>query len=306
MARQSIPRGQLARTAMAVDRNESTRGPGVMSRLCIVMLSLAGVVPMTAVAKSVSSPADLGPSDYWAYIEATKGALARAESRAATPMSVVLPDPTLGGVGVTGQLIASNNVTAAGPSTTVNAQLSYNGALAFDMEIDLRSLATFDLAAFGPAGPAANVRVVGSGIGGVTGNFFGPVGQASASTFGFVTIYETNASGAASTIVRTFEVRGSFTDTPIDDVVMLNRNELYKVIVRSTADIRLLNVDNVNLSAYMIMDPLFSSETDGVDVFVSAGAMPVPLPGTAWLLGAGLMMVGARTRTRRHARAAAP
>lgn len=269
----------------------------------LIPMLFSGLVvflPAAAVAKSITSPSELGPSDYWAYTEATNGAFARTEDRGTTPVSVNLPDPVIGGVGVSGNLTASNDRTIAGPGTNVNAQLTYSGAPAFDTDIDLRSLVTFDLAAFGAPGAAASVRVIGSGIGGVTGNFFGQFGQASASSFGYVTIYQTDANGAPSSIVRTFEVRGNLTNTPINDIVTLDRNELYKVIVRSTADIHLFNVSSFDLSAYMIVDPVFSSETAGVDVFVSSGAAPVPLPGAAWLFGAGLFAVMARAR-RGHA-----
>jgi hypothetical protein len=273
---------------------KATAARQAMRAVCTLMLGLAVALPQAVFAKSVSSPADLGPSDYWAYIEATKGALARAESRDSQPVSVVLPDPTIGGIGVTGLLSATNDVGVTGPGTLVNAQIKYDGALAFDTDIDLRSLVTFDLAAFGPAGPAADVRIVGGAAGGVFGNFFGQFGKASATRQGYVTVYETDANGNPSTIVKTYD--GCCTGPSFTDVLTLNRNELYKVIVRSIVDISLFNVDQVDLTAYMFMDPRFSSETPGVQAIVSQGAAPVPLPPTVWLAGMGLLTIGVRVR----------
>lgn len=253
-------------------------------------------LPLTLPAKGITSPGDLGPADYWAWIEATNGAFPRAESRNTTPVSINLANPIINGVAVVGNLEASNDLTSTGPGTSVYANLSYSGAPAFDTDIDLRSLVTFDLAAFGAPGSAANVRVTGYGIGGRVGYVFGPSGQVYATSSGYLTIYSTDASGAIDSFVKTFEVPGNLSSTPIDDIITLNRNELYKVIVRSYIDARVFNMDSFDLSAYMILDPMFTSETAGVDVFVSPGAAPVPLPGAALLFGAGLGAALVRSR----------
>jgi hypothetical protein len=259
---------------------------------CAIALSLALALPATALAVSVTSPANLGSTDFWAYAEATNGALARVEERGPTPATVNLIDPTVGGIALTGNLSAYNLTSITGPTTTVNAQLAYNGDAAFNTDIDLRSLVTFDVAAFGPAG-TASVGIVGSGIGGVTGNVFGQFGQASAVVSGYVTLYETTISGGFGAIVDSWYIPGGFVATPINDVVTLNTNELYKVIVRSNADIRLFNIDAFNLTAYMIVDPTFTSLTEGVTVAVSPGAAPVvPLPAALWLFATALGLLG--------------
>ena len=258
----------------------------MMKCLLLCSVLLVCLIPRPGAAISVTSPGDLAAADFWAYVDATNGALSRIEDRGSSAVGVETLHPVIGGIGVSGNLTAENATTAGGPATTVNANLTYSGATAFDTSITLYSQVIFDLAAFG-TGSQASVRINGGGIGGVTGNFFGQFGQASATTSGYVTVYETNATGGYGAIVDSWSIPSSFTDTVIDSVLTLDTSRLYKVIVRSQADIRLFNVDNFNLSAYMIADPVFTSETAGVDVFVSPGASPVPLPGAVWLIGSG-------------------
>jgi len=134
---------------------------------------LLSVTPITSHAVAVTSPANLGPADFWVWIEATNGAFNRVEERDTSPVSLDLTDPVIGGATLSGHLIVSNEVLPTGPATVANAVLSHPGPTAIDTELDLRSLVTFDVAVLGSA-LSAQVRVQGSGVGGAAHGSFGP------------------------------------------------------------------------------------------------------------------------------------
>lgn len=257
----------------------------------LLILAAALAAPTALQAKTVTSFADLGPTSFEAFVSSTDGSFPTTTDQGAAPVGIGITDPVIAGAGTTGHFIVENAVTTTGPTTTVNAVVGYAGPAAITADIDLASYVFFDVAAFGPGG-LVDVRILGGGIGGVSGRTITATGSATAGVLGFVTLYATDAAGNYGSIVRTWEIPRTNTSTVIDDMVTLTQNELYRVIVRSIADVRLNNIDAFNLSAYMIVDPAFSSLTEGVDVAVSAGAAPVPLPATAWLLGSALLAGG--------------
>jgi hypothetical protein len=163
-------------------------------------------------------------------------------------------------------------------------------------QLDFRSFVTFDLAVLSSTVATANVRVLSSGVGGAAGGSTSP-GNSLSNAQGFVTIYDTDASGNIGLAKYVGEVRDNFTTTPIDGVVSLNTNTLYKVIVRSTADLDFNMAASFNQFAYMYMDPTVTSLTPGAEVFISAN-LAVPEPASLLLLGGSLIGRGVLRRRR--------
>ncbi|RPI42013.1 MAG: hypothetical protein EHM59_18850 [Betaproteobacteria bacterium] len=94
------------------------------------------------------------------------------------------------------------------------------------------------------------------------------------------------------------------TTTPIDEVVTLSTGELYKVIVRSYADIDIHQASSFTETfAYMYVDPLLTSQTPGTQVFVSPNLAPVPEPTEHVLMLSGMLCLIARYRWLRDRRA---
>lgn len=254
--------------------------------------------PAAAHAVGIGSPAQLGPADYWLFAEGSNGAFARVETHRATPFGVTLPDPTIGGIPLTGHVILETALNANGPATVANVVLSHPGPAPLSTRFEVGAFVTFDLAVLSATLLTAQVRVQGSGIGGAAGGAISP-GNSFSNSDGFITVYTTDANGQISTPTQNFwQVRDDFTTTPIDATFTLDTNTLYKVIVRSTASIEFNADTDFSQYAYMYMDPLFSSVTEGAEVFVSPNAV-VPEPSSALLLAPSLAALSAFARRRR-------
>jgi hypothetical protein len=172
---------------------------------------------------------------------------------------------------MTGHLIATSEVRETGPATFVNGLLSYGGPSVVQTNLMLEAYATYDLAVFGEGTAPVSVRVQGSGVG----------GSQNGSSLGYITIYETDAGGNFSTIVNFWEFSSSFSTTVVDELVQLQSNELYKVIVRSIVSVNLNTVSSFDGYAYRDVDPRFTSETAGFTAAVSPNMVPEPGAGLA-------------------------
>ncbi len=88
----------------------------------------------------------------------------------------------------------------------------------------------------------------------------------------------------------------------IDDVVVLTTNELYRIVIRSRAEMILHDATNVGHFAYMSIDPTVGTSTPDVDLVVSAN-LPEALPepgglSAAMLAGLTLAALARRAATR--------
>ena len=241
--------------------------------------ALLTLLPALADGKPVTSAQDLEPADFWVWIEGSNGALDRIEAREPVPVSLTLEDPVIGGHPLTGQLTARNERLPTGPATSVTGSLSGAPGTPLSTQLSLASLVTFDVAALSATASSATVRILGEGIGG-SGGFV-------AFSSGFVTLYSTNAGGQINAVVDTWEIQDDFSSTPIDEVVVLTTNELYRIIVRSTANINFNGTTNVDHFAYMFVDPTLGTSTPDVELVVSAN-VPEALPEPDGLAAAAL------------------
>jgi hypothetical protein len=120
-----------------------------------------------------------------------------------------------------------------------------------------------------------------------------------------VTLYSTNASGQISGILDSWEIPDNFTSTPIDEVVVLATNELYRIIVRSTAEIVLNGTTHVDHFAYLFVDPSLGTSTPDVELVVSSNlpeALPEPGGRSAAALAALTLAALARGDAKRRSR----
>ena len=261
----------------------------------VIASALLTLLPALADGKTIASADELEPADFWVWIEGTNGALDRVEAREPVPVSLTLENPTIGGQTLDGQLSARNERLPTGPATTVTGSLNGTLGVPLSTQLSLASFVTFDIAALSATASSASVRIVGRGLGGAGGNV--------ALSSGFVTLYSTNASGQISGIVETWEIPDSFSSTPIDDVVVLTTNELYRIIVRSTAEIIFNGTTNAEHFAYMFVDPALGTSTPDVELVVSEN-VPEALPeagGLAATLVAALTLAAlARRRATRR------
>jgi hypothetical protein len=265
-------------------------------------LAAAAIAPGAAVAIAVSGPADLLPADFWIYVEGSDGAFARVEARDDAPVSIEIEDPVVGGVPMTGHFLLSAEALPTGPATKVNATLSSTAAGSVDADVDLTSLLTFDLAVLSATLASAEVRIVGEGIGGAAGILLDQFGVGSrSSSYGYVTLYPTNASGGSGPPIQTWEVPGNFTTTPIAGVVTLTTNQLYRIVVRSLASIDLRSPPVLEQYSYLFIDPqvgLVSTEAD-LELVVSQNLPEaLPEPGAAPLAAVAALALQALTRRR--------
>lgn len=242
-----------------------------------ILLLVLAVFAIPALAKSVSTPAELGPYDFRSYIDSRFGSITAVSDRGDSDTAIEIIDPFIGGVQFTGMLQADNRMTVAGPTTWVNVLLGYEGGdVAIDATfIDVISEVTYDLAAFGP-GSEAQVRITGGGFGASRGGFSGLVFSATASSSGNIYLYETDENGNLGAFVNLWSIMsfGIYNSDPerftrINSVFTIDTNKLYKVVVRSKSHIQLSNPTPFELAAHVTVDPLFSSETAGVEVHVS-------------------------------------
>ena len=174
-------------TAGAGVRAATQGGYMVRIRRFVVVGALLAIVPALAHGKTVASPEDLEPADFWVSIEGSNGALDRVEAREPVPVSVTLEDPVIGGQPLSGQLTAKNERLSTGPATSVTGSINGSLAAPLSTQISLASSVTFDVAALSATASSATVWILGNGIGG-SGGF-------TAFSSGFVTLYATNASG---------------------------------------------------------------------------------------------------------------
>jgi hypothetical protein len=271
-------------------------GAMVGSGRFLLASALLTLLPALADGKPVTSAQDLEPADFWVWIEGTNGALDRIEAREPVPVSLRLENPVIGGHPLSGQLTARNERLPTGPATSVTGSLSGTPGAPLSTQLSLASYVTFDVAALSSTASSATVRILGSGLGG-SGGFV---------TFssGFVTLYSTNASGQVNAIVDTWEIRDNFSSTPIDEVVVLTTNELYRIIVRSTANINFNGTTNVDHFAYMFVDPSLGTSTPDVELVVSAN-LPEALPEPEGFAAAALATLTLETLARRRTPGAA-
>lgn len=250
----------------------------------------------------VDSADDLLPADFWIYVEGSDGGFARVEERDATPVAIEITDPVVDGVTLTGHLILRAERLPTGPATTVNASLATGDGSAIDTDVDLAAFITFDLAVLSATASSAAVRIVGRGLGGAYGyEGDGFVGSTSSSS-GYVTLYETNASGGTGSIVESWFVPGNFSMTPIDDEVVLATNQLYRIVVRSLAGIDIQTPATLSQLAYLIIDPYvaLSSPSEELELVVSAN-LPEALPEPSGALLGGAMLLALAALARRRA-----
>lgn len=259
----------------------------------VVVGALVMLLPALAYGKTVTSSGELEPADFWAWIEGTDGALPRVEARDAVPVSVGLENPLIGGHVLEGHLTASNERLPTGPATSVNGSIRGNVPEPLSTRISLASLVTFDVAALSATAGSAPIRILGRGIGGADGFV--------AFSSGWVTLYSTNASGQISGVVDSWEIPDTFTATPIDDIVVLTTNELYRIIVRSTAEIVLSGTTNVDHFAYMFVDPSLGTSTPDVELVVSAN-LPEALPEASGFTAAVIAALTLAALARRDAK----
>jgi hypothetical protein len=234
-----------------------------------VACALLTLLPAPADGKAISSADELEPADFWVWIEGANGALDRIEARDSSPVSLTLENPTIGGQALDGQLTARNERLPTGPATSVTGSLNGSLGAPLSTQLSLASFVTFDVAALSATTSSASVRMLGSGIGGSGGHI--------AFSSGFVTMYSTNAGGQIDGVVDAWEIPDDFSSTPIDDVVVLATNELYRIIIRSTAEIIFGNTTNVEHFAYLFVDPTLGTSTPDVELVVSEN-LPEALP----------------------------
>jgi len=157
---------------------------------------------------------------------------------------------------------------------------------------------------------SAKVKVVGEGLGGAAGVLLDRFGVGSrSSSYGYVTLYETNAAGGFGPIVRTWEVPGNFSTTPIVGVVTLAANQLYRIVVRSLASIDLRSPPTLEQYSYMFVDPQLSLTTPEADAeLVVSQNLPeaLPEPGSAPLVAAAALAFQALARRWRLSGAGSP
>lgn len=269
----------------------------------LVAATLAVSTPSGAV--GVTGPNDLQPAEFWAYVEGSDGGFARVEARDDEPVAIEILDPVVGGVQLEGHLLLGAEAPATGPATRVNALLRSPASGAADSDLDLRSFVTFDLAVLSATRLSAPVRIVGRGIGGSAGIDRDPVTGVGSRwlSSGFVTIFSTDATGGIASVVQSWEIPSNFSTTPIDDVVVLQTNELYRIIIRSLADVDLLTPPTLDGFAYLFIDPQVSLATKAadLDLVVSANVpTAIPEPAAGPLAAAGALAWRARARTQRR------
>lgn len=236
------------------------------------------VSPSLVLAKSVFTPAELGPYDFWSYIESRHGSITPVSDRGDSDTAVEIIDPVIQGVQISGTLQADTRMTVAGPVTWVYVLLDYDGGtVPIDASfIDVISEVTYDLAAFG-TGSEAQVRITGGGVGARRGGFSGQVFTANAGSSGNILLYETDDNGNLTGVpvnfwnIQSLGILGGDPEsrTSINSVFTIDTNKLYKVVVRSKSQIELTNPTPFELASYVTVDPLFSSETAEIDVHVS-------------------------------------
>lgn len=257
--------------------------------------ALLTLVPALAHGKPVTSAEELAPADFWVWIEGTNGGLDRIEAQDSVPVSVSLENPVIGGHALEGQLTVRNERLPTGPATSVTGSLSGALGTPLSTQLSLASYVTFDVAALSATASSATVRILGNGIGGSGGSI--------AFSSGFVTLYTTNAGGQISTIVDTWEIPDDFSSTPIDEVAVLTTNELYRIIVRSTAEIIFNGTTNVDHFAYMFVDPTLGTETPDVELVASANLPEaLPEPGGLAAAVAALTLAALARRRALHSR----
>jgi hypothetical protein len=275
-------------------------GSPTTSRIAFVLAAVFGsLLPLPSRAVGVSSPADVGLADFWVWIEGSNGAFARMEARGSAPVSLDVENPVIGGVPFDGHLIVSNERRVTGPATAAQAVLNASGTGSISSNLALASFVTFDLAVFSSTVSTAAVQVVGEGVGRRFGTVSSGSGYTISSAYGYVTLYETNAAGDPATIVQTWEIPATTTTTPIDGTVMLATNQLYKVIVRSLANVNFYQADTTDQLAYMYIDPKPVLLTAEAELVVSEN-LPEPagalVEGTASLVLARLARAAGRRR----------
>lgn len=276
-------------------------------RSIVVALALAWALPLPCRAIAVSGPGDLQPADFWVYVEGTNGAFARVEQHDNQPVSIDIQDPVIGGVAMEGHILLSAEARDTGPATRTNVVLSSEASGSVDTDLDLTSLLAFDLAVLSPTSPFASVGIVGSGIGGRAGFVSGTGGTSFSGAYGYVTLYETNATGGIQSIVRTWEIPGTSTTTPIDDVVTLATNQLYRIIVRSLSNVDIRTPAALEQYSYMFVDPQLSlvEAAPDAELLVSAN-LPEALPEPSSLLLGGAAGLALGILDRRRQRTATP
>jgi hypothetical protein len=273
----------------------------------VVTLALLCALPLPCRAIAVSGPGDLQPADFWVYVEGTNGAFARVEQRDDQPVSIEIDNPVVGGVAMQGHIRLHAEAPDTGPATRTNVVLSSAASGTVDTDLDLASLLTFDLAVLSPTSSSANVGIVGRGLGGRAGFVSATGGTSISGSYGYVTLYETNATGGFGPIVRTWEVPGTFTTTPIDDVVTLATNQLYRIVIRSLSNVDIRTPATLEQYSYMFVDPqlgLVEAAPDA-ELLVSANLPEaLPEPSSLLLAGAAWLALGSLARRRRGSIAA--
>jgi len=257
-----------------------------------VAVALLTLLPALADGKPVTAAEELAPAEFWVWIEGTNGALDRIEAREPVPVSLTLANPVIGGHPLLGLLTARSERLPTGPATSVTGSLSGMLGAPLSTQLSLASLVTFDVAALSATTSSATVRILGEGIGG-SGGFV-------AFSSGFVTLYSTNAGGQINGVVDAWEIQDDFSSTPIDETVVLATNELYRIIVRSTANINFNGTTDVDHFAYMFVDPALGTSTPDVELVVSAN-LPEALPEPGGLAAAALSALTLAALARRRA-----
>ena len=293
-------------TASCVETHVRVEGRDGIARRIGVAVALLGVLglgaPLPCRAIAVSSPADLLLADFWVYVEGTNGAFARVEARDSDPVSLDIQDPVVGGVPFEGHLLLSAEALPTGPATKVNAVLASDASGAINTDLDLTSLLTFDLAVLSGTASNATVGIVGSGLGGAAGYQGDGIDGSQSRSSGYVTLYTTNAAGGFGSIVRTWEIPGNFTTTPITGEVTLDTNQLYRIVVRSLASVDIRTPATLNQYAYLFIDPQLSliAPTQDAELVVSANLPEaIPEPTSVLLAGAAALAICVLARLRR-------
>ena len=256
------------------------------------------LLPTSAHAVAVTSPAELTLGEFWVFAEGSNGAFARIDLKGPSPRSINIDNPVIDGVTIDGHLIVENERKATGAATAVNVVLNHAGPEAIDTTLDVGSFVTYDLAVFSSSVTSAQVQVVGSGIGGAAKGTGGP-GNSYSLASGYITIYSTSPTGQIQTPLYSWDVRDNMTGVTIDEVVTLDTNELYKVIIRSTANIKFNMVSSFDQYAYMYVDPIITSLTEGAEVAISENA---PEPSAVAATVASLLALAAVAARRTVAR----
>jgi hypothetical protein len=253
--------------------------------LCSTLLAAGASAPVPAAALAVSGPGDLTAAEFWVYVDGG-AAFPRVEHQGPEPVAIEITDPVVGGVPLTGHFLLDAEALPTGPATKVNATLSSPAGAAVTADVELAAFVTFDVAVLSATLASAPVRFVGQGLGGSAGHQGDGLSGSTSNAAGYVTLYETNGAGGFGAIVRTWEVRDDFTSTPIDEVVSLATNQLYRIVIRSLANVDLRSPTSLEQYAYLFIDPTLSLAASGIDAELVASAnlpeaVPEPASGPA-------------------------